>query len=728
MIVASLALAGVPTSASATIVSVTYTGTVTGDQDQTGIFGTVNGTNDLVGKTYTSNFIFDIPKGIPQNSPPPNASQGYFGNDLLFTVPPAISATVTIGVTTVDLGHIDSAEIIAHQSPTSSDQMHNAADTFRFPYSYGTTSSQSLVSGPAGSVPFTLTGPFTYIPSASGGTGSQSFFEDACLLTGCLISTGVQANVLSLTVGQAQYTWGGAGSSTTTNDYNLATNWSNPPAAAPPVAAGQTAIFANTGSVTVTVTSGPIAPDSWTFNANAQSYTISGANVNFSLAGPTGGIIDNANAGQTITIANNIGESVAGVAVQQLGNSTLVLTGANTYTGGTTISAGTLQLGNGGTTGSIVGNVLDNGVFAIDHSDAVTFAGAISGTGAFLQIGSGTTTLTGTNTYTGLTTVTAGTLTISSTGSITSNVTNNATFNNAGGTISGAVTNNAGATFNFNGGLVRDLLTNNGLVNVNGNSSVDFGIANNGQLNILGGLSTTGSTDNTAGATLAIGTNATLQTTLFRNAGTVTLAGGSQLAADPFGIQNFAGGNIAVSQGATIFAANAGVGGLDNAGQFTSNGTATVDVNFNTGTIVNGPGGTWKGRFDTNAGMITNNGAWTAVYFSVNLFSTNSGTFVNNGTYSSGITDPTVYNTVNSGTLVNTGTFNSSLSNTAGSASNSGTMNGNVLISGGTPLQHRNHQWRFDQRRRRQRQWRRDQRRDHQQSGCDVHRRRHRNR
>ena len=38
-----------------------------------------------------------------------------------------------------------------------------------------------------------------------------------------------------------------------------------------------------------------------------------------------------------------------------------ILTGDNTYTGGTTISAGTLQLGNGGTTGSIVGNVTDNG-------------------------------------------------------------------------------------------------------------------------------------------------------------------------------------------------------------------------------------------------------------------------------------------------------------------------------------------------------------------------------
>ena len=126
---------------------------------------------------------------------------------------------------------------------------------------------------------------------------------------------------------------------TATSAYNLGTNWSNPPAGAPPVAAGQSASFTNTGSASVTVTAGP-TPDSWTFTTNAQSYTISGAGVNFSVAGATGGIINNANAGQTITISNNIGETVAGVTVQQLGNSTLVLTGTNTYTGATTIAAG----------------------------------------------------------------------------------------------------------------------------------------------------------------------------------------------------------------------------------------------------------------------------------------------------------------------------------------------------------------------------------------------------
>ncbi len=94
------------------------------------------------------------------------------------------------------------------------------------------------------------------------------------------------------------------------------------------------------------MTAGPISPDSWTFNANSKSFTITGADVNFSLAGAGGGIIDKANSGQTISISNNIGETLGGVRVQQIGNSTLILSGVNTYTGNTTISAGTLQVTN----------------------------------------------------------------------------------------------------------------------------------------------------------------------------------------------------------------------------------------------------------------------------------------------------------------------------------------------------------------------------------------------
>jgi outer membrane autotransporter protein len=118
------------------------------------------------------------------------------------------------------------------------------------------------------------------------------------------------------------------------------------------------------------------------------------------------------------------------------GAGTLALTGYDYYTGGTTINAGTLQIGNGGTTGSITGNVTNNGVFAVNRSDAYfSYGGIISGTGAFQQLGTGTTTLTGTNTYTGATTVNAGTLSVNGDISSSSGV----TVNN-GGTLGGTGT------------------------------------------------------------------------------------------------------------------------------------------------------------------------------------------------------------------------------------------------------------------------------------------------
>ena len=146
------------------------------------------------------------------------------------------------------------------------------------------------------------------------------------------------------------------------------------------------------------------------------------------------------------------------------GAGTLTLTGINTYAGGTTISAGTLQLGNGGTSGSITGNVTDNGTLAFDRSDAVTFAGAISGAGSVTQIGTGTTILTGTNTYGGGTTISSGTLQIGNggtSGSITGNVTDNGTlaFDRSDAVTIGVVVRGTGSLVQLSSGAL--MLTGN---------------------------------------------------------------------------------------------------------------------------------------------------------------------------------------------------------------------------------------------------------------------------
>ena len=98
--------------------------------------------------------------------------------------------------------------------------------------------------------------------------------------------------------------------------------------------------------------------------------------------------------------------SGAGVFIQN-GTGLSILTGANTYTGGTTVLQGTLQIGDGGTSGSIVGDVTDDGNLAFKRSDAVLFTGTVSGSGSLSQIGSGTLTLSGNNYYSGATTIKA---------------------------------------------------------------------------------------------------------------------------------------------------------------------------------------------------------------------------------------------------------------------------------------------------------------------------------
>jgi autotransporter-associated beta strand protein len=95
------------------------------------------------------------------------------------------------------------------------------------------------------------------------------------------------------------------------------------------------------------------------------------------------------------------------------GNGTLILTTANDTTGTATINGGTLQIGNGGTTGTLgSGPVVNNATLAINRSDSPAFTNVISGTGALVSTVNGTLTLGNANTYTGATTVNGGVLSV----------------------------------------------------------------------------------------------------------------------------------------------------------------------------------------------------------------------------------------------------------------------------------------------------------------------------
>lgn len=91
---------------------------------------------------------------------------------------------------------------------------------------------------------------------------------------------------------------------------------------------------------------------------------------------------------------------------------TLVLAGSSVYTGGTIISAGTLQIGRGGTTGSIIGDVTNNSALVFNRSDNITFPGVITGTGCLTQAGPGVLTLSGSSLFWGPTTISGGTLNV----------------------------------------------------------------------------------------------------------------------------------------------------------------------------------------------------------------------------------------------------------------------------------------------------------------------------
>src|SRR5262249_19567224 len=112
--------------------------------------------------------------------------------------------------------------------------------------------------------------------------------------------------------------------------------------------------------------------------------TVAGADLQFDVDGyvVTGGAITLADSNPTINVAA-VGTSArissqilvpSNNGLTKTGSGTLILDGNNTYNGTTNITTGTLQIGNGGTTGSITGSINDNGTLAFNRSDDLTFS------------------------------------------------------------------------------------------------------------------------------------------------------------------------------------------------------------------------------------------------------------------------------------------------------------------------------------------------------------------
>ncbi|MEA2899241.1 MAG: hypothetical protein QOJ84_4856 [Bradyrhizobium sp.] len=199
---------------------------------------------------------------------------------------------------------------------------------------------------------------------------------------------------------------------------------------------------------------------------------------------------------------------------------TVTINNLGTVSGGTSAARflGTMNVGNGGTTGTIIGDVLDRGTLNFNRSDAVTYSGIISDTGRVQQNGSGVLTLSGVSTYTGATNVNSGTLSVN--GSIASS---SLTTVNAGGTLGG---NGTVGNTTINGGT---LAPGNsiGTLAVQGNLvftaaasyMVEVSPANADRTNVTGTATLGGAT---VKASFAPGTYVARQYTIFNAAGGVS--------------------------------------------------------------------------------------------------------------------------------------------------------------------------------------------------------------
>ena len=224
------------------------------------------------------------------------------------------------------------------------------------------------------------------------------------------------------------------------------------------------------------LTSASVTGGTNTITGIATITTLSAGTVNLngttaSITTLSGGTIALGTTALTVS-AGTFGGVISGAngSLIKSGTDTLILTGTNTFGGGTTISAGTLQLGNGGTTGSLAaGDVANAGTFVISRSDDLTFASKITGAGAFTKLGANILTLTGANEFSGATEVNAGSLAIAHATAL--------------GSAAAGTTVLAGAELRVQGGIS---VVNEAI------SIAGTGISGNGSLRNISGVNTLG--------------------------------------------------------------------------------------------------------------------------------------------------------------------------------------------------------------------------------------------
>jgi autotransporter-associated beta strand protein len=184
---------------------------------------------------------------------------------------------------------------------------------------------------------------------------------------------------------------------------------------------------------------------------------------------------------QAGTIASNL--AGAAIALNKTTAGTTILSGTNSYSGATTITAGTLQLGTGGGAGSLTNSsiVINAGAtLDVNRSGSVSFSRAISGAGAFVKDGTGSLMLSactssgdlvvnsGSLSYSGTSTLPLGNYTVNggtlSLGTRTQSIGTLRIV--AGGTITGG-TLTSNADYDVRGGTIATVLAGGATIDLN---------------------------------------------------------------------------------------------------------------------------------------------------------------------------------------------------------------------------------------------------------------------
>ncbi|MCX6889775.1 MAG: autotransporter-associated beta strand repeat-containing protein, partial [Verrucomicrobia bacterium] len=265
-------------------------------------------------------------------------------------------------------------------------------------------------------------------------------------------------------------------------------------------------------------------------------------------------------------------------------NNTLILEGINSFSGNFTISAGTVQVGTGSTTGTLgTTSVINNAALVINRSNAYAVANAISGTGTLAVSGTGTITLSGNNSYAGTTTVSSGLVSLA--------------HSNALGSVGTGTSVASGASLELQGGIT---------VGAEALAISGTGNAANGALRNYFGA-------NTFGGTVTLGGATTIQS----DVGTLTLNNATAIVADVNDVTFTGTGNTVISgaiTGTTTGLTKTGNGKLTLGGNSTFQGA----VNVNAGTVsVNGA----NGLGDAVGGTVVASGASLELQGNVNVTS-----------------------------------------------------------------------------------------------------------